>query len=212
MRVQQLLSANRQEQCLAHSRYASVLPLKISAAQPGIPDPALTGLSSPVPRPRDPTSSPRSRRGLRPRAHHVTAGRCPPLLLSMGTTLPHSHPAWRTASTAGPPHLARFAVVPSVPPDFPVGPTASRGREGLELSPELWARHVILLPGRTGCECSSSLGFTATAATLPCVPVNQQSALTFLFFNNEFILKIKNQSASAGDAGLIAGPGRSHML
>lgn len=208
---QQLLSANRQEQCLAHSRHSSVLPLKISAAQPGIPDPARTGLSSPVPRPRDPTSSPRSRRGLRPRARHVTAGRCPPFLLSMWTALPHSHPAWRTASTAGPPHLARFAVVPSVPPAFPAGPTASRGRE--------WSFLQSFGPG-TSYSCRGEQAASAHlhwghchSSDSPMCPCKSEISSHISFFQlNEFILEIKNQSASAGGAGLIAGPGRSHML
>ena len=52
-----------------------------------------------------------------------------------------------------------------------------------------------------------------TAVTPPCVPINQKSALTVLFFKlNEFILKIQNQSANAGDTGLIPGPGRFRML
>ena len=43
----------------------------------------------------------------------------------------------------------------------------------MELSPELWTKHVTLVAGRTGVSA-------AAAGTLPHVPVNQKSALTFL--------------------------------
>lgn len=158
------------------------------------------GLSSPVPQPSDPTSSPRSRRGVAPHAHHVTAGRCPPCCSPWGPLCLTLTPPGGRPPLLGPRTWHALLWCPVCRLTSLWGPTASRG-EGLELSQSFGPGTSYSCRGEHGCECSSSLGFTATAATLPCVPVNQKSALTFLFFNNEFILKIKNQSASAGGRG-----------
>lgn len=135
------------------------------------PSPHRDELSRPT-APR-PTSSPRRRRGLRPRDRHVTAGRCLPFLLSVWTALPLSHPAWQTASTAGPSHLARFAVVLSVPPDFPGGPQPLEGGDGAFSRALDQARHTR--GGENRRECCRS----RDSPTCPC----KSEISSHIFFN-----------------------------
>lgn len=150
-----------------------MLPLKVSAARPGIPGPARKAeLSCPT---------------VPSACGHVAITCLPaaPASPLHGDRSASLSSRGKTASTAGPSHPARFAVAPSVHLTSLWGPQPPEGGDGAFSRALDQAHHTRDGENRLwvlvfAVVCAVEVG--AAAVTPPCVPVNQNSALTVLFF------------------------------